>query len=66
MPSKHSLDLLKTAYYSVYDPALTQDQIASRVGPRRGKCHASSGRHVNRSVCGRYSGFLRMCRRKTA
>ena len=32
MPSKRSLDLLKAAYYSVYGPALTQDQIASRVG----------------------------------
>lgn len=32
MASKRSLDLLKAAYYSVYEPALTQDQIASRVG----------------------------------
>ena len=32
MPSKRSLDLLKAAFYSVYDPALTQDQIATRVG----------------------------------
>lgn len=32
MLSKRDLDLLKAAYYSVYDPALTQDQIASRVG----------------------------------
>ena len=32
MPSKRSLDLLKAAYYSVYEPGLTQDQIASRVG----------------------------------
>jgi DNA-binding transcriptional regulator LsrR (DeoR family) len=32
MLSKRDLDLLKAAYYSVYDPVLTQDQIASRVG----------------------------------
>jgi len=32
MASKRSLDLLKAAYYSVYGPALTQEQIASRVG----------------------------------
>ncbi len=32
MLSKHNLDLLKAAYYSVYDPGLTQDQIARRVG----------------------------------
>jgi DNA-binding transcriptional regulator LsrR (DeoR family) len=32
MLTKRELDLLKTAYYSVYGPALTQDQIASRVG----------------------------------
>jgi DNA-binding transcriptional regulator LsrR (DeoR family) len=32
MPSKRTLDLLKAAYYSAYDPDLTQDQIASRVG----------------------------------
>ena len=30
--SKRDLDLLKVAFYSVYDPALTQDQIARRVG----------------------------------
>jgi DNA-binding transcriptional regulator LsrR (DeoR family) len=30
--SKRSLDLLKVAYYRAHDPALTQDQIASRVG----------------------------------
>ena len=32
MASKRSLDALKAAYYWVYDPALTQDQIASRAG----------------------------------
>lgn len=32
MLSKHDLDLLKAAYYSVYAPALTQHQIATRVG----------------------------------
>ena len=32
MPSKRSLDLLKAAYYSAYEPALTQEQIAGRVG----------------------------------
>lgn len=32
MASKRSLDLLKAAYNSVYDSALTQEQIASRVG----------------------------------
>ena len=32
MASKHSLELLKAAYYSVYDPALIQGQIATRVG----------------------------------
>ena len=37
MPSKRSLDLLKAAYYSVYGPALTQDQIATRVGLTQGQ-----------------------------
>jgi len=37
MPSKHSLDLLKAAYYSVYDPELKQDQIAARVGLTQGQ-----------------------------
>lgn len=32
MASKRSLDALKAACYWVYDPALTQEQIASRVG----------------------------------
>ena len=32
MASKRNLDPLKAAYYRVYDPALTQEQIASRVG----------------------------------
>jgi DNA-binding transcriptional regulator LsrR (DeoR family) len=32
MLSKHDLDLLKAAYYSVYGPGLNQDQIARRVG----------------------------------
>jgi DNA-binding transcriptional regulator LsrR (DeoR family) len=32
MLSKRDLDLLKAAYYSVYDPGLNQDQIARRVG----------------------------------
>ena len=32
MTSKLSLDALKAAYYRVYDPALTQEQIAHKVG----------------------------------
>jgi DNA-binding transcriptional regulator LsrR (DeoR family) len=32
MTSKPSLDALKAAYYKVYDPALTQEQIAHKVG----------------------------------
>ena len=32
MASKHSLDALKAAYYSVYDSALTQEQIAVQAG----------------------------------
>jgi DNA-binding transcriptional regulator LsrR (DeoR family) len=32
MASKRNLDSLKAAYYSVYEPALTQQQIAVRVG----------------------------------
>ena len=35
MTSKINLDALKAAYYKVYDPSLTQEQIARSLGVHR-------------------------------